>query len=433
MSDCKHIYISKIGGHEGEDICLKGWLYGKRSSGKLHFLQVRDGTGIIQAVVFKGDVSEEVFATAGKISQESSIEVYGTVKEDKRSHIGYEIAVKDLKLVSEASEYPITHKEHGVAFLLENRHLWLRSPKQLAILKIRHQIIKSVRDYFNNNDFLLVDAPIFTPAACEGTTNLFETEYFDEKAYLTQSGQLYMEAAAMAFGKVYCFGPVFRAEKSKTRRHLTEFWMVEPEMAYYDLKMDMDLAEDFIEYIVQSVVKHNRKDLELLERDISKLENIKKPFPRITYDEAIEILKQKGKEIEWGEDFGGDEETAISENFDRPVMIHRYPTKCKAFYMKQDPENQDLALCVDVIAPEGYGEVIGGGQREDDCDALLEKIKEHNLPQEAFEWYLDLRKYGSVPHAGFGLGIERTVAWLCGLHHVRETIPFPRMMERIRP
>ncbi|OGI00170.1 MAG: asparagine--tRNA ligase [Candidatus Melainabacteria bacterium GWF2_37_15] len=433
MQTLKHVYISEIGKYEGQDVCLKGWLYNKRSSGKLHFLQVRDGTGIIQAVVFKGDVSPEAFEMAGRIQQESSIEVYGTVKEDKRSPIGFEIGVKDLKLIGEALEYPITPKEHGVAFLLEHRHLWLRSPRQLAIMKIRHNIIKTIRDYFNNNNFLLVDAPIFTPAACEGTTNLFETEYFDEKAYLTQSGQLYMEAAAMAFGKVYCFGPTFRAEKSKTRRHLTEFWMVEPEMAYYDLKMDMDLAEDFVETIVQSVVANNRAELEVLERDISKLENIKKPFPRISYDEAIEILKSKGKEIQWGEDFGGDEETVISEQFDRPVMIHRYPAECKAFYMKQDPESPKHALCVDMIAPEGYGEIIGGGQREDNLDLLLGKIKEHKLNQEAFEWYLDLRRYGSVPHAGFGLGIERTVGWLCGLHHVRETIPFPRMMERIKP
>jgi asparaginyl-tRNA synthetase len=433
MSELKHVYISEIGKYEGREVCLKGWLYGKRSSGKLHFLQVRDGSGIIQAVIFKGDTNTETFELGNKIPQESSIEVYGTVKEDKRSPIGYEIAVKSLKLVNEAHEYPITPKEHGVSFLLENRHLWLRSPRQFAIMKIRHQIIKAIRDYFNNNGFLLVDAPIFTPAACEGTTTLFETQYFDEKAYLTQSGQLYMEAAAMAFGKVYCFGPTFRAEKSKTRRHLTEFWMVEPEMAYYDLEMDMDLAEDFIENIVQSVINNNRPELELLERDISKLENIKKPFPRISYDEAIEILRSKNKPIEWGEDFGGDEETTISENFDKPVMIHRYPAQCKAFYMKQDTENPNLALCIDVIAPEGFGEVIGGGQREDNLDLLLSKIKEHKLPQEAFDWYLDLRRYGSVPHAGFGLGIERTVGWICGLHHVRESIPFPRMMERIKP
>lgn len=433
MSEYKHAYISEIGKHEGQDVCIKGWLYGKRSSGKLHFLQVRDGSGIIQAVMFKGDVSPEIFEKADKISQESSIIVHGTVKEDKRSTIGYEISVKDLKLVSESGEYPITPKEHGVAFLLENRHLWLRSPRQHAILKIRHEIIKSVRDYFNNNGFLLVDAPIFTPAACEGTTTLFETKYFDEKAYLTQSGQLYMEAAAMAFGKVYCFGPTFRAEKSKTRRHLTEFWMVEPEVAYNDLYDDMDLAEDFLEYVVGQVVQNKRQELELLERDISKLENIKKPFPRITYDEALEILHKNGKDVPWGEDLGGDEETVISEQFDRPVMIIKYPAECKAFYMKQDPENLKYALCVDIIAPEGYGEIVGGGQREDDLNTLLDKIKQHNLPQEAFDWYLDLRRYGSVPHAGFGLGIERTVSWLCGLHHVRETIPFPRLMDRIKP
>jgi asparaginyl-tRNA synthetase len=433
MSELKHVYISEIANYEGQDICIKGWLYGKRSSGKLHFLQVRDGTGIIQAVIFKGDVSPEVFENGDKIGQETSIEVYGTVKEDKRSAIGFEIGVKDLKVVGESHDYPITPKEHGVAFLMENRHLWLRAPRQRAIMTIRHRIIKSVRDYFDKNGFMLVDAPIFTPSACEGTTNLFETTYFEDKAYLTQSGQLYMEAAAMAFGKVYCFGPTFRAEKSKTRRHLTEFWMVEPEMAYFDLQMDMDLAENFVEYVVQQVVENCRKELEILERDVSKLENIKKPFPRISYDEAIQILKDAGKEVEWGDDFGGDEETVISEKFDRPVMIHRYPLECKAFYMKQDPENPKHALCVDMIAPEGYGEIIGGGQREENIDVLLGKIKEHNLPEEAFDWYLDLRKFGSVPHSGFGLGIERTVSWLCGLHHVRETIAFPRLMDRIRP
>jgi len=433
MSELKHVYISEIANYKGQDVCLKGWLYGKRSSGKLHFLQVRDGTGIIQAVIFKGDVSPEAFEIGDKISQETSIEVYGTVKEDKRSAIGFEIGVKDIKVVGESHDYPITPKEHGVAFLMENRHLWLRSPRQHAIMKIRNEIINAVRNYFNNNGFLLVDAPIFTPAACEGTTNLFEVNYFDEKAYLTQSGQLYMEAAAMAFGKVYCFGPTFRAEKSKTRRHLTEFWMVEPEMAYFDLQMDMDLAEDFVEYVVQQVVTNRRKELEILERDVSKLEKIKKPFPRITYDEAIQMLKDAGKEVEWGDDFGGDEETVISEKFDRPVLIHRYPAECKAFYMKQDPENAKLALCVDMIAPEGYGEIIGGGQREENLDVLLGKIKEHNLPEEAFYWYLDLRKYGTVPHSGFGLGIERTVSWLCGLHHVRETIPFARLMDRIKP
>jgi len=433
MSEFKNVYISEISKYNGEEVCIRGWLAGKRSSGKLHFLQVRDGTGSIQAVMFKGDVNEELFETTDKISQESSIKVYGTVKEDKRSAIGYEIGVKNLEIINEAVNYPITPKEHGVAFLLENRHLWLRSSRQHAILKIRHEIIKAVRDYFNEQGFLLIDAPIFTPAACEGTTTLFETKYFDEKAYLTQSGQLYMEAAAMAFGKVYCFGPTFRAEKSKTRRHLTEFWMVEPEVAYNDLNDNMNLAEDFLQYIVSKVLQNRRSELELLERDISKLEAIQKPFPRISYDDALEILKQNGKEVPWGEDFGGDEETVISEQFDRPVMIHRYPAECKAFYMKQDTDNPKVALCVDVIAPEGYGEIIGGGQREDSLEVLERKIAEHNLPQSAFDWYLDLRRYGSVPHAGFGLGIERTVAWLCGLHHVRETIPFPRLMERIRP
>ncbi len=426
----KKIFIEDIKNYENQEITIQGWLYNKRSSGKLHFLQLRDGTAEIQAVVFKGNVSDEVFDLAGRIPQESSIEITGLVKKHDRSKIGYEIDAKDVKIISEASEYPITPKEHGTHFLMEHRHLWLRSLRQKAILKIRHRIIKSVRDFFDNKGFTLVDAPIFTPNACEGTTNLFETDYFDTKAYLTQSGQLYMEAAAMAVGKAYCFGPTFRAEKSKTRRHLTEFWMVEPEVAFFDIYDDMDLAEEFVEYIVAQVVEHNREDLEVLERDISKLENIKRPFPRITYDEAIEILHKKGNDTPWGEDFGGDEETIISEEFDKPVMIHHYPMSIKAFYMKQEG---NTAACVDMIAPEGYGEMIGGGQREDDIEKLKEKIKEHGLDEEIFSWYLDLRKYGSVPHAGFGLGIERTVAWICGLHHVRETIPFPRLMDRITP
>lgn len=424
------IYIADISNYEGQEITLKAWLYNKRSSGKLHFLQLRDGTAEIQAVVFKGNVSDEVFALADKIPQESSVEVVGLVKKHERSKIGYEIDVKDLKVIAYSNDYPITPKEHGTHFLMEHRHLWLRSLRQKAILKIRHRIIKSVRDFFDNKGFTLVDAPIFTPNACEGTTNLFETDYFDTKAYLTQSGQLYMEAAAMAVGKAYCFGPTFRAEKSKTRRHLTEFWMVEPEVAFFDIYDDMDLAEEFVEYIVQQVVEHNKEDLEVLERDISKLENIKRPFPRISYDEAIEILHKKGNDTPWGEDFGGDEETLISQEFDKPVMIHHYPMKVKAFYMKQDG---DKAACVDMIAPEGYGEIIGGGQREEDLGKLKEKIKEQGLNEEVFDWYLDVRKYGSVPHAGFGLGIERTVAWVCGLSHVRETIPFPRLMDRIRP
>lgn len=424
------IYINEIAKYENEEITLMAWLYNKRSSGKLHFLQLRDGTGQIQAVVFKGNVEEEVFTLADKIPQEASIKVIGTVKKHEKSKIGYEIDVKDIEIISSSSDYPITPKEHGTHFLMEHRHLWLRSLRQNAILKIRHRIIKSVRDFFDNKGFTLVDAPIFTPNACEGTTNLFETDYFDTKAYLTQSGQLYMEAAAMAVGKAYCFGPTFRAEKSKTRRHLTEFWMVEPEVAFFDIYDDMDLAEEFVEYIVQQVLEHNKEDLAILERDISKLEKIKRPFPRISYDEAINILHKKGNDTPWGEDFGGDEETLISEEFEKPVMIHHYPMKVKAFYMKQDG---DKAACVDMIAPEGYGEIIGGGQREEDLDKLKAKIKEQGLKEEVFNWYLDLRKYGSVPHAGFGLGIERTVAWICGLPHVRETIPFPRLMDRIRP
>lgn len=430
----KHVYIKEIGNYEDQDVCLKGWLYNKRSSGKLHFLQVRDGSGFIQAVAFKGDIDPELFKELKTLPQESSIMVYGTVKKDERSDIGFELSVKDVDIVGKAEEFPISLKEHGVAFLMDHRHLWLRSRKQHAILRIRSEVVRAARRYFDDRDFVLCDTPIFTPSACEGTTNLFEVDYFeDRKAYLTQSGQLYSEATASAFGKVYCFGPTFRAEKSKTRRHLTEFWMIEPEVAYMDLDGDMDLAEDFVEFVVSEVVKNRRPELEFLERDISKLENIKKPFPRITYDEAIDILNKAGKEVEWGEDFGGDEETVISEHFDKPVFIHRYPIKCKAFYMKADPENADLALCVDMIGPEGYGELIGGGQREDNLEVLLQKIKEHNLPQEHFEWFLDVRRFGSVPHAGFGLGIERTVSWICGIHHVRETIPFPRLLDRLTP
>lgn len=432
-TELKAIYVEDVAKYDGQTVKIQGWLYNKRSSGKLHFLQLRDGTNTIQCVVFKGNVSEEVFEAAAKVSQESSIEVVGTVKADDRSSLGFEIDVTDFKIIGDSEDFPITPKEHGVAFLMDNRHLWLRSSRQHAIIKIRAEIINAIRNYFDNNGFTLVDAPIFTPNACEGTSNLFETDYFENKAYLTQSGQLYMEAAAAAFGKAYCFGPTFRAEKSKTRRHLTEFWMVEPEVAFMDLDQDMDLAEDFVVYIVEQVLKNRRAELELLERDISKLENIKKPFPRITYDEAIKILQEAGNDTPWGEDFGGDEETIISEKFDRPVLIHRYPHEIKAFYMKADPENPKLSLNVDMIAPEGYGEMIGGGQREDDLDVLDARIKEHDLPMEAFEWYRDVRKYGSFPHAGFGLGVERTVAWICGIHHVRETIPFPRLMDRLSP
>jgi asparaginyl-tRNA synthetase len=429
----ERVWIEEIARYDGEEVLLKGWLYNKRSSGKLHFLQVRDGTGIIQCVMFKGDVSPDLFELADRIPQESALQVRGTIRKDKRSSLGFELGVTDLSLIHEAHEYPISPKEHGVAFLMDHRHLWLRSSRQHAILRIRHEVISGVRDFFDDRGFTLLDAPIFTPNACEGTSTLFSTEYFDTRAYLTQSGQLYNEAGAMAFGKVYCFGPTFRAEKSKTRRHLTEFWMVEPEMAFCDLKQDMDLAEEFMEYLVQRVLEKRHQELKLIERDPHLLEKVKRPFPRITYSEAIEILKRKGNDTPWGEDFGGDEETLISEEFDRPVMIHRYPAKCKAFYMKSDPDNPELALCVDMLAPEGYGEIIGGGQREDSYETLKKKIDSHGLPLDVFDWYLDIRKYGSVPHAGFGLGIERAVAWICGIKHVRETIPFPRMLERLSP
>lgn len=427
------IRISDVAQYVGKEITLKGWLYNKRSSGKLHFLQLRDGSAIIQCVVFKGEVTPEVFELADKLAQESSVEITGTVREDKRSPLGFELGVKDIKLLQMAKDYPISNKEHGTAFLMDNRHLWLRSSRQVAILKIRDEIIFAIREYFRKNGFTLVDSPILTPAACEGTSTLFETDYFGEKAFLSQSGQLYGEASAMALGKIYCFGPTFRAEKSKTRRHLTEFWMVEPEVAFNDLDDNMDLAEDFICYLVEQVLKNRRKELEVLGRDISKLENIKKPFPRISYTEAIEILNKKGNPTKWGGDIGGDEETIISENFDRPVMIHRYPAAIKAFYMKRDPKDPRVVLAVDMIGPEGYGEIIGGSQREEDYDTLVARIKEQGLPVEAFDWYLDLRRYGSVPHSGFGMGIERFVSWMCGLHHLRETIPFPRLMDRLKP
>lgn len=427
------VYVSDISKHDGQEVTLKGWLYNKRSSGKLHFLQLRDGTGTIQCVVFKGDVNPEVFQLVDHLAQESSFIVTGTVRADARASIGFELSVKELQILQEAHDYPITPKEHGVAFLLDHRHLWLRSARQHALLRIRSEIIKACRDYFDNNGFTLLDAPIFTPASCEGTTTLFPVDYFGDTVYLTQSGQLYMEAGAMAFGKVYCFGPTFRAEKSKTRRHLTEFWMIEPEVAYCDLNGDMNLAEDFIEYVVQRVLTNRRPELTSLERDLTKLEQVQKPFPRISYGDAIALLQKKGIDIQWGADFGGDDETIISESFDRPVIIHRYPTENKAFYVKADPENPKVALCMDVLGPEGYGEIIGGGQREDDLAVLQQKIHAHGLPEEAFSWYLDLRKYGSVPHAGFGMGIERMVTWLCGLHHVREAIPFPRMLERVTP
>src|SRR5881628_835866 len=429
-----HVYIEDIGKHTGEEVTLKGWLHNKRSSGKIHFLTVRDGSGFIQAVMSKSAVGDDAFKAADHLSQESSLTITGTAREDKRAPSGYEIDVRGYELVGPSHDYPITPKEHGVDYLLDRRHLWIRSERQQSILRIRHEIINAVRDFFNDRGFILADTPIFTPAACEGTTTLFPAQYFeDQTAYLTQSGQLYNEANAMALGRVYCFGPTFRAEKSKTRRHLTEFWMVEPEMAYADLNDVMSLAEGLIVFVVERVLEKRRRELAVLERDVSRLEAVKAPFPRISYDDAIRILGKKGFALEWGADLGGDEETALSQEFDRPVMVHRYPVEAKAFYMKADPADPRLALCVDVLAPEGYGEIIGGGQREDDAAVLEEKIRSHGLPLDAFGWYLDLRRYGSVPHAGFGMGIERCVTWLCGLHHVRETVPFPRMLERLRP
>ncbi|NQS97648.1 MAG: asparagine--tRNA ligase [candidate division Zixibacteria bacterium] len=429
----EQVYIEDIASAEGKEVEIKGWLYNARSSGKLRFLQIRDGTGIIQAVVFKEDVSEEVFSMLGELTQETSIILRGTIHADMRAPGGYEMSAFNIEKVGDSPNYPITPKEHGVHFLLDRRHLWMRSAKQHAILRVRHEVVSAIRDFFNNRGFINLDAPIFTPAACEETSTLFETEYFNDQAYLTQSGQLYMEAGCMAFGKVYCFGPTFRAEKSKTRKHLTEFWMVEPEVAYMNLQGDMELAEDFICYIIERALENRRPELDKLERDISKLEAVKKPFPRITYDEAVKILQEKGSEIKYGDDLGAVEEEILGDYYHIPVMIHHWPAEVKAFYMKRDADKPELALGVDMIAPEGYGEIIGGGQREDDYDTLLASIKKHNLPEEAFDWYLDLRRYGSVPHAGFGLGLERTVGWITGVHHIRECIPLPRMMQRLKP
>ena len=429
-----HVYIEDIGKHEGQEVTIKGWLHNRRSSGKIHFLIVRDGTGFIQGVMSKAAVGEELFKQADHLSQETSIIVTGTVRGDKRAPSGYEIDVKGFEIVGQSHDYPITPKEHGVDFLLDRRHLWIRTERQQAILRVRHEVINAIRDFFNSSGFILADTPIFTPAACEGTTTLFPTQYFEETtAYLTQSGQLYNEANAMALGRVYCFGPTFRAEKSKTRRHLTEFWMVEPEMAYASLDDVMELAEDLVVEVVARVLDKRRPELKVLERDTSTLERVKKPFPRISYDDAVKTLQSKGLPIEWGGDFGGPDETTLSEQYDRPVMVHRYPAAVKAFYMKPDPDRPELALGVDVLAPEGYGEIIGGGERLADLDLLLKRIKEHDLPQEAFEWYLDLRRYGTVPHGGFGMGIERVVSWICKLDHLREAIPYPRMLYRLYP
>ena len=432
----KHTYIEDVGKYVGQEVTLRGWVHNKRSSGKIQFLILRDGTGYIQGVIAKNAVSPEVFADADSLTHESSIEVSGKVRADSRAPTGFELDVTGLKIYQEVSKdepFPITPKEHGVEFLMDHRHLWIRSSRQRAILKVRHEIIKAVRDFFDDDGFTLCDTPVLTPAACEGTTTLFEVKYFEDKAFLTQSGQLYNEATAEALGKVYCFGPTFRAEKSKTRRHLTEFWMVEPEVAYATVDDMMDLSERMITFVVQRCLERRGNELKALERDLSKLEKVSMPFPRISYDEAVQLLQKLGSEIQWGGDFGGGDETIISQQFDKPVMVHRYPTAVKAFYMEPDPERPEVALCVDVLAPEGYGEIVGGGQRISSYDLLALRIKEHDLPREAFEWYLDLRKFGSVPHAGFGMGIERAVTWICGLEHVRETIPFPRMLYRLTP
>jgi asparaginyl-tRNA synthetase len=434
--------ISEIGKHEGQTVTVRGWLYNLRESGKLLFPQFRDGSGVIQGVVPKNAVTPEVFEAVKTLTQESSVIVEGKVRADKRAPGGYELDVANVQVVQrvpESDPYPITPKDHGTDFLMEHRHLWVRSQRQAAILRVRAEIIKAARDYFDEHGFTLTDPPIITPAACEGTTTLFPVDYFEEQAYLTQSGQLYAEAMAMALGKVYSFGPTFRAEKSKTRRHLTEFWMVEPEVAYANLDDVMDIAEGLISFIVKRCLERRRVDLQTIGRDISKLEKIEPPFPRISYDDAVKNLQEghaKGaleSKFEWGGDLGSPDETYLSAQFDKPVMVHRYPAKVKAFYMEPDPQRPELALCVDVLAPEGYGEIIGGSQRMASHELLLQRIHEHGLPEEAFKWYLDLRKFGSVPHGGFGMGIERAVAWICGLEHVRETIPFPRMLHRLYP
>ncbi len=427
-------YIDQIAKSEGKQVTIRGWLHNRRSSGKIHFLSVRDGTGFIQAIVSKAAVGDDKFKQADHLSQETAVIVHGTVRADSRAPGGYELDVADFEIVSPSMEYPITPKEHGVDYLLDRRHLWIRSEKQQAILRVRHEVISAVRDFFNDQGFILADTPIFTPAACEGTTTLFPVDYFeDQKVFLTQSGQLYAEANAMALGRVYNFGPVFRAEKSKTRRHLTEFWMVEPEMAYATLDDVIDLAEGLVVAVVSRVLDRRKRELEVLERNTAPLERVKAPFPRISYDEAVRLLNEKGQPFEWGGDLGGTDETVLSQHFDRPVAIHRYPASVKPFYMEPDAQRPELALCVDMLAPEGIGEIIGGSQRLASYEVLLQRIKDHNLPQEAFEWYLDLRRFGSVPHGGFGMGIERVVGWICALEHVREATPFPRMMYRVTP
>ncbi len=433
MSEPQRIFIGRIQPYAGKIVTIKGWVRHRRASGKLSFVTVRDGTGDLQALVAKGKVGEAQFEECRQVTQESAVLLRGEVRQDDRAPGGYELDVETFQVLHLAETFPIQPKEHGVGFLMEHRHLWLRSRRQHAILRIRHEIIRTCRNFFDERDFTLIDTPIFTPNACEGTTTLFQTQYFEEVAYLAQSGQLYGEAAAAAFGNIYCFGPTFRAEKSKTRRHLMEFWMVEPEMAFADLSDAMQLAEDLVATVLRRVLESRQTELAILERDPVALESMVPPFPRISYEEALSILKAQGKPLEFGEDFGSEEETLLANSFDRPVLIHRYPAAIKAFYMARDPERPELALCMDMLAPEGYGEIIGGGQRIHDLDTLKMQIQQHQLPEEAFKWYLDLRRYGTTPHAGFGMGIERVVAWVCGLDHVRETIPFPRMLYTLYP
>ncbi len=426
-------YIEDLGDHEGETVTLRGWLYNKRSSGKIAFVQMRDGTGVVQVVATPADVDPDSWDLITDLTQESSIEVTGSVRADARAPSGYEIGAQTVRLVQMAAEYPVTPKEHGVEFLMDHRHLWLRSSRQHAALRVRSKVIHICRSYYHDRGFVLIDSPILTPTSVEGTTTLFSTDYFGDTAFLSQSGQLYLEPACMAHGRVFCFGPTFRAEKSKTRRHLMEFWMLEPEVAYATLDDCMDLAEDFIEHVVQTALEECQDELEILERDTGALERVRKPFPRISYDEAVDILLRAGEDFEWGADFGGGHETVISEAFDRPVLIHRFPTAIKAFYMEPDPDRPETALAVDMIAPEGYGEIVGGSQRIHDYDLLLSRIREHGLNEEHYRWYLDIRRYGSVPHSGFGMGLERVVAWITGLPHLRETIPYPRMLGRLSP
>jgi asparaginyl-tRNA synthetase len=429
----ENVLIKHLGRHNGQEVLIRGWLYNKRSSGKIIFLIIRDGTGFVQGILAKQDVSEEIFNLAREITQESSLKICGIAREELRAPGGFEIEVTGLTVIHMAEPYAISLKDHGVEFLAENRHLWIRTPRQSAILRMRSELERACRNFFQERDYVLADAPIITPNACEGTTNLFELDYHGEKAFLSQSGQLYNEATAMALGRVYCFGPTFRAEKSKTRRHLMEFWMVEAEAAFLEFEDNMKLQEDLISSLVRHVLDNCKNELETLQRDTDKLKTIAAPFPRISYSEAVDLLKSKGVDFNWGDDFGAPDETVISNSFDLPVFIHRFPAKIKAFYMKPDPENQEVVLGADLLAPEGYGEIIGGGQRIDDLETLKERLFLHNLSEASFQWYLDLRRYGSVPHSGFGLGLERLLAWICGLDHIRETIPFPRMLYRITP